>query len=275
MLEVFEPGALNYFTSSRPILLTLSVSRDPILTPLPLFGFSALRSDGNHSRTGILSLDATHASGCVIIFVRQGLSFSKLSTSSLSSLDPYSDYVGVNISLSNSSSFSFFNVYAPYLLLPNGWQNRLIFSLHSSLLQKSLHSGGLQLPSPLWDSRGTSNPRREEVFNWVISSDLFLLNDPDTPTLLQRSSGSFPLPTFPLLPPLLPFLAPGRCFRTLVLTIYQFFSPSLPLSPAFRPNECPLPSALRKLAGMTLPPTLTLTVLLQRNTCFFPLLLLS
>ena len=36
----------------------------------------------------------------------------------------------------------------PYLLLPNGWQNRLLFSLHSSVLQKSLHSGGLQLPSP-------------------------------------------------------------------------------------------------------------------------------
>ena len=39
MLEVFEPGALNYFTFSRPILLTLSVSRNPILTHLPLFEF--------------------------------------------------------------------------------------------------------------------------------------------------------------------------------------------------------------------------------------------
>ena len=35
----------------------------------------------------------------------------------------------------------------PYSLLPNGWQNRLLFSLHSSLLQKSLHFCGLQLPS--------------------------------------------------------------------------------------------------------------------------------
>ena len=39
MLEVFEPRALNYFTSSRPILLTLSVSRNPISTHLPLSGF--------------------------------------------------------------------------------------------------------------------------------------------------------------------------------------------------------------------------------------------
>ena len=39
MLEIFEPGALNYFTFFHPILLTLSVSRNPILTPLPLSGF--------------------------------------------------------------------------------------------------------------------------------------------------------------------------------------------------------------------------------------------
>ena len=45
-------------------------------------GFSALRSDRTHSRSGNLTPDATHASGGVIIFVRQGLSFSELSTSS-------------------------------------------------------------------------------------------------------------------------------------------------------------------------------------------------
>ena len=39
MLEVFKPGALNYFTFSRPIPSTLSASRNPILTLLPLSGF--------------------------------------------------------------------------------------------------------------------------------------------------------------------------------------------------------------------------------------------
>ena len=84
MLEVFEPGALNYFTFFRPILLILSVSRNLILTHLPLSEFmdSALRSDCTHSRSGILSPDATHASGGVIIFGRQSLSFFELSTSS-------------------------------------------------------------------------------------------------------------------------------------------------------------------------------------------------
>ena len=63
----------------------------------------------------MFSIDVTDASGGVIIFVKQGLSFSELSTSSLSSLDPYSDYVGVNISLNNFSSLSFLNVYAPFI----------------------------------------------------------------------------------------------------------------------------------------------------------------
>ena len=39
MLEVLEPGALNYFTFFHPILSTLSASRNPILTYLPLSGF--------------------------------------------------------------------------------------------------------------------------------------------------------------------------------------------------------------------------------------------
>ena len=39
MLEVFEPGALNYFIFHRPIQLILSASRNPILTLLPLSGF--------------------------------------------------------------------------------------------------------------------------------------------------------------------------------------------------------------------------------------------
>ena len=81
---------------------------------------------------------------------------------------------------------------------------------------------------------------------------------------------------FPLLLPLLPFLAPGRCFSTWVLTTYQFFYPSLSLQ-SFAPKIVSLPSIFRKLTEMTLPPTLTFTDLLQRNIrlFLFPLLLLS
>ena len=43
---------------------------------------------------------------------------------------------------------------------------------------------------PLWDSSGIPDPRGEEVFDWVISSDFLPLNDPDTTILLHCSIGS-------------------------------------------------------------------------------------
>ena len=104
---------LLHFLSSHPVdLIYIQESNLNSSSSFRFPGFSALHSDRTHSRSGIFSPDAMYASSGVIIFVRQGLSFSELSTSSLSLLDPYSDYVGVNISLSNSSSLSFLNVYA-------------------------------------------------------------------------------------------------------------------------------------------------------------------
>ena len=79
--------------------------------------FSALQSHGTHSRSGIFSTDVADASGGVIIFVKQSLFSSELSTSSLSSLGPYSDYVEVHISPNDSSSLLFLNVYAPLFVL--------------------------------------------------------------------------------------------------------------------------------------------------------------
>ena len=256
MLEVFEPGTLNYFTSFRLILSTLSAFRNPILTHLPLSGFSALRSDRTHSRSGILSSDTTHASGGVVIFVRQDLSFSELSTSTLSSLDPYSDYVGINISLNSSSLVSFLNVYAPPIRSSPTDGRTDSFSPSTRNL---FILGDFNCHHPLWDSKGTSNPHGEEVFGWVISSDLLPLNDPDTLTLLHRSSPDIFFPPF--------FFARGRCYRTLVLTTYQFFYLSLSLR-SIAQSRTTLPSIFRKLAGKGLPPTLTLTVLQQRNFSF-------
>ena len=57
MLEAFVPGALNHFTFSRPILSTLSASKNPILTPLSEFLDSLL---------------------CVLIAPSSGLAFSLL-----------------------------------------------------------------------------------------------------------------------------------------------------------------------------------------------------
>ena len=164
------------------------------------------------------------ASGGVVIFVRQGLSFSELSSSCLSSLDPYSDYVGVNISLNNSSLLLFLNVYAPplFALLRRMAEPTSFLSVFSSSRNLFI-LGDFNCHHPLWDSRGTSDPRGEEVFDWVISSDLLPLNDLDTLTLLHRSS-----PDIFFAPSSLAFIAHWRCFRTWVLTpINSSIYPSL------------------------------------------------
>ena len=198
-----------------------------------------MRSDHTHSRSGILSPDATHASDGIVIFVRQGLSFSELSTSSLSLLDPYSDYVGVNISLNNSSSVSFLNVYAPPIRFsPTDGRTD---SFSPSILPSSRNLfilGDFNCHQPLWNSRGTSDPRGEEVFDWVISSDLLPLNDLDTPTLLHRSSGSRSSPDISFASSTLALDCSWEVLQDLGADHLRILL-SVPLSPVFCPNERP------------------------------------
>ena len=105
---------LIHFISSHPVdLIYIQESNLNLSSSFWIPGFSALQFHGTQSRSGIFSIDVADASGGVIIFVKQGLFFSELSTSSLSLLSPYSDCVEVNISLNDSSSLSFLNVYAP------------------------------------------------------------------------------------------------------------------------------------------------------------------
>ena len=238
-------------------------------------GFSALRSDPTHSRSDIFY---GHASGGVIIFVRQGLSFSKLSTSSLSWLDSYSDYVRINISLNNSSSLSFPNVYAPPPIHSSPTDGRTnSFSPSSLSSSRNLFIlGDFNCHHSLLDSRDTADTHGRK-YSTGSSPLTFSLSMTLTHSLFYIAPLAVAPPlTYPLLSPLLLFLASGRCFRTWVLIIYQFFY--LFLSPrSFASTSVSLPSTFRKIAGMTLPPTLTLTILQQRNTRLFPfpLLLLS
>ena len=273
---VSEPGALNYYIFFRPILLTLSAFRNLISTYFPLSGsLDSLLCDLIAPTPGpAFSLVMPRTLAAVSSFLSgRGYPFLNL-LPPLSLLDPYSDYVEINISLNNSSSLSFLNACAPPIRSSptDGRTNSFSSSIFSSSRNLFILRD-FNCHHPLWDSRGTSEPRGEEVFDWVISSDLLSLNDL-TYILFSIAPLAVALPLiYPLLPPLSPVLAHGRCFRTWVLITYQFFylSPSLR---SFAPTSVPLPSIFRKLAGMTLLFTLTLTVLLQRNTRLFLFLLL-
>ena len=76
---------LLHLLSSHPVdLICIQESNLNSTSSFRIPGFSTLCSDRIHSRSAILSPDTTHASGGKIIFFWQGLSFSELSTSSLS-----------------------------------------------------------------------------------------------------------------------------------------------------------------------------------------------
>ena len=140
---------LLHFISSHPIdFICVQVSNLHLSSFFQILGFSALRCDCSHSWSGIFSTDVTDISSSIIIFIRQGLFFSELSTSSLSLLDPYSDYVGVSISLNDSSSLFFLNVYAPPIHFSLKDSRTNFFS--PSILPSSASffcSGRLHLPS--------------------------------------------------------------------------------------------------------------------------------
>ena len=87
MLEVSAPGALNYFTFSHPIQSTLSASRNPISTLLPLSGF----------------LDSLL---CVLIAPTPGLAFSLLMPRTPAAV----------MSFSSGRAYSFLNFLPPLFL---------------------------------------------------------------------------------------------------------------------------------------------------------------
>ena len=231
---------LLHFLSSHPVdLICIQESNLSSSSSFRIPGFSALRSDRTHSRSGILTPDTTHASGGVVIFVRQGLSFSELSTSSLSLLDPYSDHVGVNISFNNSSLVSFFNVYAPLFAPPQRMADPIPFLPQFFPPEISSFWGTSIAITPFGTQEVLPTPAGKKYLTGsspLTSSPSMNLTHP---LFSIAPLAVAPLLTFPLLLLLLPFVAPWRCYRTLVLTIYQSFYLSLSLR-SFTPTSAPL-----------------------------------
>ena len=122
------------------------------------------------------------------------------------------------------------------MLFFNGWQTD---SFSSSILPSSRNIFILQdfnCYHTLWDSRGTSDPCGEEVFDWFISSNILPLNDHDISILLHRFSGSRSSPNISFAPS---SLTPSCTWEVL----QDLGSDHLPvllsvlLSPLYRPNE--------------------------------------
>ena len=111
-------------------------------------------------------------------------------------------------------------------------------------------------------------PVGRKSFNWVIFSDLLLLNNSDIPTLFYRSSASRSSTGI--------FFALFSLFLSCSWKVLQDLGSdhvpillTVPLSPFFRPNERPPSFDFEKARWDDFGFFLTLTVLLKRNTRIF------
>ena len=235
MLGVSEPGALNYFTFFRLISMTLFVSSNLTLTHLPLFpSLDSLLCDlitPTPDPAFFLLMPRTLAAASSSFSSGRAYPSLRFLPSFFSSLDPYSDYVGVVISLNNPSLLSILNVYA--LPICSSSTDGRTESSSPSILPFSRNLFILEnfnCRHPFWDSSVTSDSHGEEIFDWVIASDIFLLHDPDIPFLLHCSSPDI-------------FFAPSFLALSCSWQMFQHLGSdhlpillSVPRSPVYRPN---------------------------------------
>ena len=81
-----------------------------------------------------------------------------------------------------------------------------------------------------WDSHSPEDHSGKNLFDWLLSSDLLPLNNPEHHTLLHRATGNRFSPDLSLVPARIALNAHGRPFQTSALIIFLSLSlfPLLP-----------------------------------------------
>ena len=141
------------------------------------------------------------------------MAFSPVSVSSFSSQDPYSDYVCVKVLFYNHSPLQFLNFYSPPIRSTPYDSRTRTFS--PDILPNSPDTfilGDFTAHHPTYDRLIPPNPPGNDLFGWITSSGLEILNNPASSTLLHHSTGSLSSPDISLAPA---SLAPHCEWRTL------------------------------------------------------------
>ena len=202
-------------------------------------GCSALRADRTFGRQGPVSSGTHNTDGGVLTLIHSDLAFSPVSVISLSSQDPYSNYICVKVLFSNQSPLLFLNLYfSPIRSTPSDSRSR---TFSPDILPNSPDTfilGDFNAHHPTWDRLIPLNLPGNDLFRWITSSGLEILNDPASPTLLHHSTGSRSSPDISLAPA---SLAPHCEWRTFpdLGSNHLPIKIVLPLSPVRHPNIRP------------------------------------
>ena len=202
-------------------------------------GYYTLRTDRTFGRQGHVSSGTHNIGGGVLTLIHSDLAFSPVSVSSLSSQDPYSDYICVKVLLSKHSPLQFLNLYSPPIRsTPSDSRTRTFYPDILPNSPDTFTLGDFNAHHPTWDRLIPPNPVGNDLFRWITSSGLEILNDPASPTLLHHSTGSRSSPDISLAPA---SLAPHCEWRTLPGLGSDHLPTEivLPLSPVRHPNTRP------------------------------------
>ena len=172
--------------------------------------------------------------GSVLILVKNGLTYTSLSTQSFSSLNPSSDYLAITVKIEGASPIHLFNVYVPPICSssdshPISFSPFLLPSSPTTYIFGDFNSHHLS-----WDSHQSG----KDLFDWLLSSDLLPLNNPKHHTLLHHATGNRSSPDLSLVPAR---IASKCTWKTLpdLSSNHLPISITIPTSPLINSIHCP------------------------------------
>ena len=127
----------------------------------------------------------------VLIFIKNVVTYSPLSTQHLSFLDPSSDCLAITVKIKGALPIHLFNLYVPPILSsssdsrPKSFPPFLLSSSPTTYIFSDFnchHSS--------WESHSPENQLGKDLFDWLLSSDLLPLSNPDHHTFLHRTTGN-------------------------------------------------------------------------------------
>ena len=236
-------------------------------------GYKTLQKNRFMTRRGTTN-STGNLGGGVLILVKNGLSYTSLSTQSLSSLDPSSDYLAIAVKIKGAAPIHLFNVYVPPIRSSSSDSRPKSFS--PFLLPSSPTTyifGDFNSHHSSWDSHSPEDHSGKDLFDWLLSSDLLPLNNPEHHTLLHRATGNRSFPDLSLVPARLV----SKCtWQTLpdLGSDHLPISITIPTSPIINSFHRPPHLTIIKLAGMNtlliLIPTAPFLLTLQHSLFLKP-----
>ena len=199
----FAHDVLNSYTFSLIISKNLIFIQESHLSSDSTFripGYKTLQKNRFMTRRGTTN-STGNLGGGVLILVKNGLSYTSLTTQSLSSLDPSSDYLAIAVKIKGAAPIHLFNVYVPPIRSSSSDSRPKSFS--PFLLPSSPTTyifGDFNSHHSSWDSHSPEDQSGKDLFDWLLSSDLLPLNNPQHHTLLHRATGNRSSPDLSLVP---------------------------------------------------------------------------